>query len=53
MIRLGCGFPGSNGPLHSPRFFLDEKALTTGVAIFAEAAKRFLGSQHSPPKIAV
>jgi hippurate hydrolase len=53
MIRLGCGFPGSSEPLHSPRFFPDEKTLTMGVAIFAEATKRFLGSQLSPAKMAV
>jgi amidohydrolase len=53
MIRLGCGFPGSNEPLHSPRFFPDEKALTTGVTLFTEAAKRFLGSRRSPAKIAL
>lgn len=47
MIRLGCGFPGSNEPLHSPRFFPDEKALSTGVAIFVQATKQFLGSQQN------
>jgi amidohydrolase len=53
MIRLGCGFPGRNEPLHSPRFIPDERALTTGVAIFAEAARCFLGSPLSPAKITV
>lgn len=42
MVRLGCGFPGPNEPLHSPRFYPDEKVLDIGVSLFVEATKRYL-----------
>jgi amidohydrolase len=44
MIRLGCGFPGRNEPLHSPRFLPDENVLRIGVEIFAEATRRYFES---------
>ena len=42
MIRLGVGRPGDKTPtmLHSPKFRLDEAALTSGVALFRALAQR-------------
>jgi metal-dependent amidase/aminoacylase/carboxypeptidase family protein len=42
MLRLGVARSGQRDPamLHSPEFCLDESAMSSGVAVFCEIARR-------------
>jgi metal-dependent amidase/aminoacylase/carboxypeptidase family protein len=42
MFRLGCRIEGDERKSHSPNFDLDEGCLPVGVAVLAEAARRYL-----------
>ena len=45
MFRLGCRIDGDERKPHSPTFDLDERCLSIGAAILAEAALRYLRRQ--------
>lgn len=46
-FMLGTGPEGEKGaPLHSPRFFPDEKCLSVGVAVMTAVALDFLSADH-------
>ena len=53
LLRLGVAPPGDPGqPLHSPRFDIDERALTIGARLLARGAVRVWAAFHpaeSPP----
>jgi amidohydrolase len=40
MFRLGCGMASGGGPLHTPKFDVDERALAIGAKILARTAVR-------------
>ncbi len=40
MFRLGCGMASGGGPLHTPRFDVDERALPVGAKVLARTAVR-------------